>query len=328
MPPLILFYLVLYVQSSSVTPHSSALEQSLDDAVAELVANMTVVEKARQLVVQDGTAFVSNGVFNDTNAIAWLKHLGAGVLDSVGRNVDPSIWNSIQRAVVASSRHGIGAINAEECQHGVQGDWHTIFPSPYTVAAAFDTQLMGELGKVIGTEARAGGINQCWSPVCGLAREPRWGRAEEEMGEDPFLAGELAAAMVKGMIGGHPSNLTQPNTVSPLLKHFAAHSIPESGRNAAPVHIGRREYSEIFLPPFEKAVRAGAQGAMSSYNEVDGVPTSSDHWLLTEKMRGEFGFQGYISSDFGAISQLGPNTHAIAPDDEGSVKLFLEVIAL
>ena len=110
------------------------------------------------------------------------------------------------------------------------------------MAATFDRELLQQIGTVIGTEARAGGCTQCWSPVCGLAREPRWGRAEEEMGEDTYLAGELAAAMTHGMTQG--SRLTDPRSVAPLLKHYAAHSVPEAGRNAAPAHMGRRELQE------------------------------------------------------------------------------------
>ena len=155
----------------------------------------------------------------------------------------------MHRAVLSASRHGVGAIIAEECQHGVQGDWHTMFPSPYTLAATFNPALLERMGAVIGAEARAGGITECWSPVCGLAREPRWGRAEEEMGEDPFLAGELVAAMVRGMTGGKtgggtpagPKSLSGSSVVAPLLKTFAAYSVPEGGHNVGPTHMGRRE---------------------------------------------------------------------------------------
>ena len=157
-----------------------------ETGIAALLANMTVAEKARQLVIQDVGTFLTNGAFSPGKATAYLGTLGAGKIDSFGRNVDPHLANQIQAAVVDASRHGIAAILAEECQHGVQGDWHTMFPSPYTVAAAFDRDLMGQIGQVIGTEARAGGTSECWGPVCGLAREPRWGRSEEEMGEDPF----------------------------------------------------------------------------------------------------------------------------------------------
>ena len=127
-----------------------------------------------------------------------------------------------------------------------------MFPSPYSLAASFDRDMMQQLGRVVGVEARAGATHQCWSPVCGLAREPRWGRSEEEMGEDPFLAGELAAAMATGMIDGDYHNLVHYNTTSPLLKHYAVYSVPESGLNAGPAHVGRREMRETFLPVFAK----------------------------------------------------------------------------
>eukprot|EP00040_Diaphanoeca_grandis_P028777 m.167146 g.167146 ORF g.167146 m.167146 type:complete len:979 (+) comp31454_c0_seq3:101-3037(+) len=309
-------------QRTSVNPSIND-PPSLEPFIKSLLGKMTVKEKARQLLIEGGDNLaIKNGVLNEAGLNTWLKDLGAGVLDSMGRNVDPQLYNEIQKAVIASSKHGIGTIFADECQHGVQGDHHTIFPSPYTVAATFDKNLLRSIGGVIGTEARAGGTTQCWSPVCGLAREPRWGRSEEEMSEDPFLAGELASAMVQGMVQG--GNLTNPQSVSPLLKHFAAYSIPESGRNAAPAHIGRREMLETFLPVFEKAVRAGAQGAMSSYNEVDGVPTTSDYWLLTEQLRDTFGFDGYVASDFGAIQGLGPDNHAVAANDSDCIRQFLE----
>ena len=320
--PLLLLGAGWLAGQSAASPPEAAIEA----AIAKLLANMTVAEKARQLVIEDVGTVLTNGLFDEAKAQAYLKGVGAGKFDSYGRNVDPRLGNQIQKAILASSRHGIGGILSEECQHGVQGDWHTIFPSPYTIAATFDTELLGMIGSVIGAEARAGGTAECWSPVCGLAREPRWGRSEEEMGEDPFLAGSLAAAMVKGMTGAgraSPATLSDSTTVAPLLKHYAVYSVPESGRNAAPAHAGRREVREIFLPVFEKAVKAGAQGAMSSYNEVDGVPTTGDHWLLTEQLRDEFGFTGYVTSDFGAISGLTEGNHATAASDEEAVMQYI-----
>ena len=255
---------------------ASPPEAAVQAAVAKLLANMTLAEKARQLVLEDIGTVMTNGDFDPAKAKAYMKDLGVGKFDSFGRNVDPIFGNQVQKAILESSQHGIGGILSEECQHGVQGDWHTIFPSPYTIAATFDRELLALIGEVIGTEARAGATAECWSPVCGLAREPRWGRSEEEMGEDTFLAGELAAAMVGGMTGGNRSakaSLSDQTTVAPLLKHYAVYSVPESGRNAAPAHAGRREVQEVFLPVFEKAVRAGAQGAMSSYNVSAALPS-------------------------------------------------------
>eukprot|EP00039_Didymoeca_costata_P020732 m.342240 g.342240 ORF g.342240 m.342240 type:complete len:962 (-) comp21136_c0_seq1:76-2961(-) len=318
--------IAVFISTASGFRHAENHEPQVAAIVTALLSKMTPEEKARQLTIFSGVdCCITNGIFDEKKAATYFGTVGAGVLDSYGRNTDPILANKIQRAAVKASRFGIGAIIAEECQHGVQGDWHTMFPSPYTMAAAFDKDLMQQIGEVIGTEARAGSIHECWSPVCGLAREPRWGRSEEEMSEDPFLAGELVEAMVKGMNGvSRGANLSSSNTVAPKLKHYAAYSIPENGANTAPTPIGRRVLQEIFLPPFEKAIRAGAQGIMSSYNEIDGVPTSSDSWLLTEQLRDTFKFQGYVCADFGAIERLGPSTHYVAFNDSDCVRQFLE----
>lgn len=216
---------------------SCSADTRVETRIADIIGNMTVAEKARQLMIWDGTSLMTNGDLDPEKAAAFLGTLGAGVFDSLGRQVDPYLSNAVQLATAASSRFGVGAIIAEECQHGVQGDWHTMFPSPLTLAATFDTALLAEVGRVVGTEARASGIVQCWSPVCGLAREPRWGRMEEEFGEDTFLAGELAGAMSTGMVGPG-KNLSAADAVSPLLKHFAGYSVPEGGHNAAPSTFG------------------------------------------------------------------------------------------
>jgi beta-glucosidase len=218
--------LVLLLLAAGAGGASALSERAVQASVRELVGAMSNAQKARQLMIQDVGVFLTNGDFDAAKAKAYLGTVGAGKIDSYGRNVDPILGNQIQAAILASNPLGVGGILSEECQHGVQGDWHTIFPSPYTVAATFDRELMGMVGETIGTEARAAGTAECWSPVCGLAREPRWGRSEEEMGEDPYLAGELAAAMVRGMTGAGratPATLTADTTVAPLLKHFAAY---------------------------------------------------------------------------------------------------------
>jgi beta-glucosidase len=318
------FILFAYFGAGLVDSHDPSLYDPVTALVARVLANMSLAEKARQLVIHSADTFITaNGEFDASKAASYLGTLGAGVFDSLGRNVDPTISNTAMRAAVASSSHGVGVIIAEECQHGVQGDSHTMFPSPISMAAAFDTELLREVGRVMGIEARASGITQCWSPVCGLAREPRWGRAEEEYGEDTYLAGELVGALVAGMAGAE--NLTSPDAVSSLVKHYAGYSVPQGGHNAAPSQLGgMRGLLAEYLPVFGKAVAAGAQGVMSSYNEVDGVPTSGDPWLLHDVLRGQLGFDGYVSSDFGAISGLGPNNHAIAANDSDCVRQFLE----
>ena len=210
----ILAVAVLFADTSGFTVRETDRLDELPPSIRALLAKMTTEEKARQLVLDDAiTVATYDGAFNETLAAAYLGGLGAGVLNW-GRDVDPNLANAIQDAVVAASRHGIPALFAEECQHGVQGDHHTIFPSPPALAATFDVDLLRDVGAVVGAEARAGGTAQCWAPVCGLAREPRWGRGEEELGEDAYLAGELAGAMVRGMTDD--GRLDSPNATSSL----------------------------------------------------------------------------------------------------------------
>lgn len=288
-------------------------------AVSQLLAQMTLAEKARQLDLYNGWDMLDNGQFSPAKASAMLGTLGMGVLQW-GRDQDVRMANILQQACVNSSRLGVPALLAEECLHGVQGDGHTVFPSPLSFAATFDAALAHDVGRVIGTEARAQGTAQCWSPVCGVAREPRWGRTEEELGEDTHLAATLAGNLAFGMTDG--KNLTSPRATSPLLKHFAGYSAPEGGRNAAPTHAGRRELLSDFLPVFASAVANGAQGVMASYNQIDNVPTAGDEWLLTEVLRGQMDFDGYVSSDFGAIHNL-LTVYATAATPGESIVQFL-----
>ena len=166
---------------------------------------------------------------------------------------DPAVANAIQRAVVASSRHGIPALVGEEGVHGYQNDGHTVFPSPISTAASFNGTLAFLIGRVIGTEARVTGTHEVWSPVCGLAREPRWGRSNEEFGEDVHLAATMVGQQVLGM--SDRKNYSSPTAVAPLLKHLWVYSIGEGGLNAHPAHAGRREV----LSEFAEVFRAGVQ---------------------------------------------------------------------
>src|SRR6202012_4420217 len=132
-------------------------------------------------------------------------------------------------------------------------------------------------------------------------REPRWSRVEETYGEDPLLVASMGEAMVRGFQGDH---LADEHSILSTLKHFAAHGIPEGGQTAGVANVGPRELRSALLPPFQAAIRAGAGSVMSAYNEIDGVPCSSDHWLLTDLLRGEWGFDGFVVSDLYAINGL------------------------
>ncbi|MEL6820958.1 MAG: glycoside hydrolase family 3 N-terminal domain-containing protein, partial [Calditrichota bacterium] len=166
----------------------------------------------------------------------------------------------------------------------------------------WDTELMQKVGRVIGTEARAHGVHFVLSPVLGLGREPRWGRVEETYGEDPYLAAQTGLAMVIGMQG---KSFKDNNSVVSEPKHYAIHSAPEGGINTASVRVGEREARESFLYVFETAIRKGnAHGVMAAYHDWDGIPAAADPFLLNELLRGEWGFEGMVLSDLGAVSRL------------------------
>ncbi|UQZ36900.1 beta-glucosidase [Paenibacillus sp. PK3_47] len=217
--------------------------------------------------------------------------------------------NMIQQYAIQESRLGIPILFGEECSHGHMAIGATVFPVPLNVGSTWNPELYQEMCRAVAAETRAQGGAATYSPVLDITRDPRWGRTEETFGEDPYLTGELAVAAMKGLQG---ESLDSPDSIMATLKHFAGYGASEGGRNGAPAHIGLRELHEVDLYPFRKAVEAGACSIMPAYNEIDGVPCTSNRYLLEEVLRGEWGFDGFVITDCGAIDMLenGHNTAA------------------
>lgn len=212
-----------------------------------------------------------------------------------------------QQVVISASRLGIPALVHEECLTGFTTFGATVYPSAIAWAATFDPDLVEQMAAAIGRDMAALGVHQGLSPVLDVVRDYRWGRVEETMGEDPYLVGVLAAAYVRGL---------QSAGVMATLKHFAGYSGSRAGRNHGPVPMGRRELMDVILPPFETAVAlARAASVMNSYSDVDGVPAAADPWLLTDLLRGQWGFTGTVVSDYWAIPFLAM-MHRIAGDTD------------
>lgn len=202
------------------------------------------------------------------------------------------------RAVANSQRQltaagvGIPALVHEECLTGL-GAWQaTIFPSPLCWGASFDPELVRQVGERIGTTMRRLGVHQGLAPVLDVARDLRWGRVEETIAEDPYLVGTLGSAYVRGL---------ESTGVIATLKHFAGYSASRAGRNLAPVSIGPREFADVILPPFEMALHAGPRSVMNSYSDNDGLPVAADAALLTDLLRGTYGFTGTVVSDYFSV---------------------------
>lgn len=290
---------VLYRQANA------PIEQRVDD----LLRRMTLEEKVRQLDMYagakdivskhtDDTHAATDAVFLPEKAQALWGNLGVGSIHDLYPTPEQS--NAIQKWVIEHNRLGIPAIFIEEGLHGFNTG--TVFPTPLNLAATWNPAIAQQTGAAIAAEARATGVDMILGPVLDLAREPRWGRIEEDMGEDPYLTGQMGLAYVRGAQG---ESLNTDHTVIAEPKHFAGHGSPEGGTNTSPVHIGERELRTVMLKSFEPAFREGhAMSTMAAYHEIDGIPVTADPFLLKDILRGEWGFQGFVLSDLGAIQRL------------------------
>jgi beta-glucosidase len=300
---------------------------------------MTLEEKAAQMmcVWQDKakTLLDAEGNFDAAKARTAFK-TGRGI-GQVGRPSDAGkgknaremaeLTNAIQRFFREESRLGIPVIFHEECLHGHAAIGGTSFPQPIALGASFDPKLVGALFTMTALEARSRGTHQALTPVVDVAREPRWGRVEETYGEDPYLVTQMGIAAVRGFQGD--ASFKDKTRVIATLKHFAGHGQPESGMNCAPANVSLRVLRETFLQPFKDVLdKAGAISLMASYNELDGVPSHANKWLLRDVLRKEWGFKGFIVSDYYAIWELGyrPDTHGhfVAKDKKESCRLAVE----
>jgi len=230
--------------------------------------------------------------------------------------------NAIQRWAKDATRLGIPVLFHEESLHGFMAPAGTMFPQAIALAGSFDRELMRDVQSVIAREARSRGIHLVLSPVVDIVRDPRWGRIEETFGEDPYLVGEMGVAAVQGLQGD--GRTLAPGKVFATLKHMTGHGQPESGNNVAPAPIAERELRENFFPPFRAVVRrTGIEAVMPSYNEIDGVASHANRWLLGDVLRKEWGFEGVVVSDYDAVEQLA-TLHQVVPELEAAAIKALE----
>jgi beta-glucosidase len=302
----------------------------------DLLSRMTLEEKIAQMTCvwqkKAETLLDEDGNFDGAKAKAAFKHRRG--IGQVGRPSDAGkgkgpramaeLTNAIQKFFVENTRLGIPVMFHEECLHGHAAIDGTHFPQPIGLAATFDPELVERLFTMTAAEARIRGTHQALTPVVDVARDPRWGRVEETYGEDPFLVSKMGAAAVRGFQGD--ATFGDKSRVIATLKHFAAHGQPESGMNCGPTNVSMRLLRETFLMPFKEAIqRAGAISVMASYNEIDGVPSHASRWLLRDVLREEWGFTGYVVSDYYAIWELNQRAevrgHAVAKDKKDAAAI-------
>ena len=226
--------------------------------------------------------------------------------------------NALQKYVKENTRLGIPLFLAEEAPHGHMAIGTTVFPTGFGLAATWSPELVERVGNVIGKEIRLQGGHISYGPVLDLSRDPRWSRVEESYGEDPVLTGELGAAMVRGVGGG---DLSKPYSTLATLKHFIAYGTTEGGQNGNQTVLGPMELHQHFLPPFKKAIEAGALSVMTSYNSCDGIPCTSNDYLLTDVLHDQWGFRGFVVSDLFSIDGIAQMHVARDPQEAGVMAL-------
>jgi beta-glucosidase len=304
------------------TSHDSTT--TIKKKVKALLSKMTLEEKVAQLGGVMPTPLLENGKFSPAKAGEILKH-GIGhisapaMISGLPLREVVNMVNDIQKYLKENTRLGIPAIVHEECLNGFRARGTTIFPQNIGLASTWEPELIGRITSAIRRQMRAAGMHQGLAPVLDVARDPRWGRVEETFGEDPFLVARMGVAYIQGLQG---DDIKQG--IVATTKHFAGHGLPESGLNCAPTHITPRLFREVFLYPFEKAVKeASVLSVMNAYHEIDGIPCAASEELLTDILRKEWGFDSVVVSDYFAIAQL-ETIHRIAGHKGEAARLSLQ----
>jgi len=332
----------------SDTPAYTDASLPIEERVSDLLSRMSLEEKAAQMVaaseqVKDSIFISENGEITIGDVMANFPH-GVGQLTRLtevrggqsqtsratdkpltpGENAE--VANRLQKYFMEESRLGIPVIFHEECLHGLVAAHTTSFPHPIALAGTFNPSLVEEVYAMIAKETRLRGGHQALTPVVDIARDARWGRVEETYGEDPYLSAQIGIAAVNGFQG--KDERISKEHIAATLKHFAGHGQPENGTNAAPANYSERILREVHFYPFREIIqKARARSVMTTYHELDGVPINANRWLVTDLLRGEWGFEGFVVSDYFSIREMheryGIGAHRVAADGKHAAELAL-----
>jgi beta-glucosidase len=296
---------------SSCSDKQSTNSNGVDQRVDSLLALMTLEEKIGQL-----TLFTSDyDVTGPTMRASYLQDLKAGKVGAIFNAVGAEYTRKLQEMAVKETRLGIPLLFGYDVIHGHR----TIFPIPLGEAASWDLAAMEKSARIAATEAAAEGLHWTFAPMCDVSRDPRWGRNAEGAGEDPYLGSKIAEARVKGFQG---DGIGKTDAVMACVKHFAAYGAAQAGRDYHTVDISDRVLREVYLPPYHAAIKAGAATVMTSFNELDGVPASGSKYLLTNILRDEWKFDGFVVTDYTSIMEM--IHHGVAEDTAAAAALSLE----
>jgi beta-glucosidase len=269
------------------------VDTKMNAFIGDLMSRMTLEEKIGQLnLLSVGFDVTGPQLSRDANT-----EIRQGQVGGVFNTYTPVAVRKLQSLALKESRLGIPLLFGYDVIHGHK----TIFPIPLGLSCTWNLDLIERSARIAAVEASADGLNWTFSPMVDIARDARWGRIAEGAGEDPYLGAQIARAMVRGYQGG---DFSRSNSLMACVKHFALYGAVEAGRDYNTVDMSRLQMYEYYLPPYRAAVEAGAGSVMSSFNEVDGVPATANHWLLTDLLRTQWGFQGFVVTDYTAINEM------------------------
>ena len=288
---------------SSIQVEKARGTEDLDQRVEALLSRMSLEEKIGQMSL----ANAGDSYIHDYLAEA----LRAGRAGSVLNEVDPALVNELQRIAVEESRLGIPLLIGRDVIHG----FRTVMPIPLGQAATWNPGLVTQAARVAAREAASCGVNWTFAPMVDVSRDPRWGRIAESLGEDPHLASVLGVAMLRGFQG---PDLSQPGVIAACAKHFAGYGAVESGCDYAASNVPENELRNVHLRPFKAAADAGVASVMTSFSEVDGVPATANERLVRRILKDEWGFVGFVVSDWDSVRQL--KVHGLTADDRESAR--------
>ena len=258
----------------------------IEQRVERLLSRMTLAEKIGQMNQVSAGGEVAN----------YADALRKGQIGSILNEVDPVKVNEFQRISIEESRLGIPLLVARDVIHG----YHTVFPIPLGLAATFDPALVEEGARIAALEATAQGVRWTFSPMLDIARDPRWGRIAEGSGEDVYLDARMAEAMVRGYQGRQ----LDTTSMAACIKHFVGYGAAEGGRDYNSTFLTERQLRNVYLPPFQAAVEAGAMTLMTSFNDNDGVPSTGNTFVVKDILRGEWGFDGLVVTDWNSMGEM------------------------
>ena len=268
-------------------------DEKMNSFISDLMKKMTLEEKIGQLNLNNVGGFVTGSKVNEQTPLKIKEGKIGGIINAPSL----SVMKACQDIAVKESPHHIPILFGMDVINGYQ----TIFPNPLAMSCSWDMEMIGKSARIAAQEATANGISWTYSPMVDIARDPRWGRIAEGAGEDPWLGAQVARAMVKGYQG---NDLSLNNTMMACVKHFALYGAAEAGRDYNTVDMSKVTMYNDYLPPYKAAVDAGTGSVMTSFNLIDGIPSSGNHWLLTELLRNQWGFKGFVVTDYTAINEM------------------------